>query len=338
MKLARSTVLALLAAISVFGGAGYSLNRQLTDGTDDAYVRGDVTPVSTKVAGLVAQVHVADNQEVRAGDILFTLDNRDYRARVDEARATIAERKSALFALDSKLELQATTIAQARASLRGASAEADRSSRELARVDVLRHEGWATKASGDEAIASSERALAGLAGAKAALLGSNAQVDVIESQRPQLLADISAAEAALHLALIDLESTIIRAPTDGRVAERQVLKGQYVSPGTPLIALVSRNVWVEANFKETDLRGMKIGEPVSITVDAEPGRSFEGVVESLSPASGAQFALLPPDNATGNFTRIVQRIPIRIGLRPRQMGVADLRPGMSARVRKGGDR
>lgn len=335
MTLSKSAVAALLLAVLIFAGTAYALvGAGNGKGTDNAYVRSDVTPVSTKVSGLIAEVLVADNQEVRAGDILFRIDDRDYRARVDQARAALTARRAAVASLDSSLALHRTAIGQARAAVRTAGAEADRSTRELARIEALRSEGWVTRARGDEAVASSEKALAGVAGAQAALSGAHDQVALVESQRPQLLADVEAAEAALRVAEIDLESTVVRAPADGRVAERQARKGQYVRPGTQLIALVSRKVWVVANFKETQLREMRAGERVTLTVDAVPGRLFEGQVESLSPASGAQFALLPPDNATGNFTRIVQRIPIRIMLRPGQTGIAELRPGMSARVRR----
>jgi membrane fusion protein (multidrug efflux system) len=335
VTLSRSAIIALIVAVLVFVGTGYALvGASPASGTDNAYVRADVTPVSTKVAGLVAEVRVADNQEVKAGDVLFRIDDRDYRARVDEAKATLAARRAAILSLDRSLALQRAAVDQAGAGVDGSSAEAARARRELARIAVLRSQGWVTRARGDEAEAASEKAVAEVAGARASLVASRRQIAVIEAQRPQLLADIDAAEAALRLAEIDLDSTIIRAPTDGRVAERQARKGQYVRPGTQLIALVARNVWIVANFKETELRGMRAGEPVSVVADALPGRTFAGAVESLSPASGAQFALLPPDNATGNFTRIVQRIPIKIALRLGQPGQAELRPGMSARVRR----
>jgi membrane fusion protein (multidrug efflux system) len=335
MTLSKSAIAALLLAVLIFAGTAYALvGAASARGTDNAYVRGDVTAVSSKVSGVIAEVRIADNQEVRAGDILFRLDDRDYRARVDQARAALSARRAAILRLDRSLELQQSAIGEARAAVRGAGAEAERSRRELTRIRVLRGEGWVTKSRSDEASASSEKALAGVAGAEAALDASHDQYDVISSQRQQLVADVEAARAELRLAKLDLESTIVRAPSNGRVAERQARKGQYVRPGTPLIALVSPNVWIVANFKETEIRGMRAGEPVSIVVDSQPGRVFAGRVDSLSPASGAQFALLPPDNATGNFTRIVQRIPIRIAVPPGQPGLEDLRPGMSARIRR----
>lgn len=336
MKLSKSAAGAVLVATLIFTGSAYALvAERTTQGTDNAYVRGDVTPISAKVGGYVAEVLVADNQPVRAGDILYRIDDADYRARVDQARAVLDARRSSIVNLDSRLALQHAAIAQAKASLRGVRAEEERSSSELVRISALRRDGWVTQARSEEAIAGSERATAGRAGAEAALAAAHQQVGVIESQRALLIADVHAAEAALRLAQIDLDSTIIRAPTDGRVAERQARKGQYVRPGTQLIALVSNDVWVVANFKETQLQHMRPGDAVSIIADAVPGRVFAGRVESLSPASGAQFALLPPDNATGNFTRIVQRIPIRIGLEPGQARQAELRPGMSVTVREG---
>ncbi|MET0531844.1 MAG: HlyD family secretion protein, partial [Microvirga sp.] len=158
------------------------------------------------------------------------------------------------------------------------------------------------------------------------------QMDVLESQRPQLHADIDAAAAALRLAEIELENTAIRSPSDGWVGERQARVGQYVRPGTLLLAIVPEDVWVVANFKETQIPDLHIGDSVSVAIDGIPGAGFRGRLESFSPASGAQFALLPPDNATGNFTRIVQRIPVKITLDPGQAGLENLRPGMSAVV------
>ena len=337
MTLSKSAILALITATIVFAGTAWMLvGAARASGTDNAYVRSDVTPVSARISGYVAEVLVTDNQEVRAGDILFRLDDRDYRARVDHARAALAARRSAIASLDSSLALQRTAIARAQATLQGAGAEAERARRDLARIDALRSDGWVTRARSDEAVADSRQAIAGVAEAEAALAGSHDELGLIESRRPQLLADIEAGEAALRQAEIDLESTIVRAPADGRVSERQARQGQYVRPGTQLISLVSRAVWIVANFKETELQGMRPGHQVSVIVDALPGRVFAGRVESFSPASGAQFALLPPDNATGNFTRIAQRIPVRIVLAPGQVGQAELRPGMSARVRRSG--
>ena len=321
MTLSKSAVVALAAALVIFAGAAYALvGAGRAPGTGNAYVRGDVTPVSTKVPGLVAEVRVTDNQEVRAGDILFRIDDRDYRARVDQARAELAARRAAVVRLDRSLALQHAAVAESAAGLAGARAEASLAGRELTRIATLRRDGWVTRARGDEAVAASAKADAAVGGAEAALTASRRQSGVVESQRPLLLADIDSAEAALRLAEIDLESTVVRAPADGRVAERQARKGQYVRPGTQLIALVSTDVWIVANFKETELRGMRVGEPVDVVADALPSRTFAGEVQSLSPASGAQFALIPPDNATGNFTRIVQRIPIRSRSGPARQG------------------
>lgn len=337
MNLTKTAIVALLTATIFFAGTAWILvGAAWASATDNAYVRGDVTPISARISGYVAEVLVTDNQEVRAGDVLFRLDDRDYRTRVDHARAQLAARRTAIAGLDRSLALQRSAIGRARAALQGADAEAERARADLARVDVLRSDGWVTRARSDEALADSRQAIAGVVGAEAAVAGSHNELTLIESRRPQLLAEIRAAEAVLRQAEIDLESTVVRAPADGRVSERQARRGQYVRPGTQLISLVSRDVWIVANFKETQLRRMRPGDPVSVVVDALPGHEFAGRIESLSPASGAQFALLPPDNATGNFTRIVQRIPIRIILAPGQPGQAELRPGMSARVRRGG--
>ncbi|QND68884.1 HlyD family secretion protein [Mesorhizobium loti] len=300
--------------------------------TDNAFVRGDVTPISPKVNGYIAEVAVGDNQAVKTGEVLFRIDDRDYRARVDQAAAELAMRRALLANLSSRLDLQSAVIEQALAALEGAVAEANRTARNFVRTQQLSKGGWASQSVSDEMEADNLRARAKSAEARANLAAARQQMYVIETQRPQLDADISAAVASLTLARIELASTAVYSPAEGWVGERQAKVGQYVRAGTLLAAVVPRNFWVVANFKETQIAALRIGDRIAVSVDAVPGTEFYGRVESLSPATGAQFALLPADNATGNFTRIVQRIPVKIALDLGQPSLDRLRPGMSAFV------
>lgn len=337
MKLFTASIGGLVIAAAVSATASVSLvpSRYLdwdATSTDNAYVRGDVTPLSPKIAGYVLEVAVKDNQQVRAGDILFRIDDADYKARLAQADATLQAKRAAVGNLDSRLELQRTAITQAQAALQGARADADRATKQFRRLTGLLKNAVVSRTNLDQAESDSLRADAKVAETEANLAAAQTQIIVLESQRPQLLADIDAAQAALQLAQIDLKSTVIRSPADGWVGERQARGGQYVKPGSVLIAFVAKSVWIVANFKETQLTALHVGEPVSVSIDGVPGVVFSGTVDSVSPASGAQFALLPPDNATGNFTRIAQRIPVRIALDPQQLELELLRPGMSATV------
>jgi membrane fusion protein (multidrug efflux system) len=301
--------------------------------TDNAYVRGDITQISPKVPGYVVDVRVRDNQSVKAGDILFKIDDRDYRAKVLQAQSAHAARRAAVGNLDAQIRLQRAVIGQADAGVAAASTEAARSSRDAMRGETLANDRLIAAAQYDQLVSSAATAASHVTEMQANAAAARQRISVLESQRPQLLADIHAAEAAVALAELDLESTVVRAPASGRVSERIARVGQYVRTGTQLIALVPREMWVVANFKETQLKGMRAGDDVEIVVDAVPGVTFRGRLDSLSPASGAQFALLPPDNATGNFTRVVQRVPVRIALRADDEQGARLLPGMSASVR-----
>jgi membrane fusion protein (multidrug efflux system) len=300
--------------------------------TDNAYVRGDVTPISPRVSGYITEVEVRDNQAVKAGDVLYRIDSRDYRARVSQAAAGVATQRALLANLTSRIHLQRAVIEQAFAALQGAEADAHRAARNFERTQQLNKGGWASQSIIDQTEADHLRTRAKIAEAQANLAAARQQMHVLETQHPQLEADIAAAAAALTLAEIELASTVVRSPADGWVGERQARVGQYVRAGTLLLALVPRNFWVVANFKETQIPALRIGDSVAISIDAIPGREFRGRLESLSPASGAQFALLPPDNATGNFTRIVQRIPVKIAFDAGQPDLDRLRPGMSAVV------
>ena len=339
MKLRTATIVGLLvagtataavAAIMLPGSVVQGWDRHYTD---NAYVRGDVTQISPKVSGHIVSVAVKDNQPVKAGDLLFQIDDRDFRARLMQANAVLAARQATIGNLEAQLELQGAAIHQAEAAVLEASAEAARSDRDSVRGRELAADQLIATSQLDQLESSAQVASSRVAEMRANLAASRQRIQVLESQRPQLHADIRAAEAAVALAELDVESTSVRAPVDGRVSERIARVGQYVKSGTPLIALVASDLWVVANFKETQLDGMRLGASVDIAVDAAPGVSFRGRLESFSPASGAQFALLAPDNATGNFTRIVQRVPARIALLDSNPHLGSLRPGMSATVR-----
>ena len=324
--------------------------------TDDAYVRGDLTPLSTKVAGIVRNVKVSDFQQVHKGDLLVELQDDDYKAQVTQARAAIAAAKAAIENNRRQRELQDARIERALAGIDQAKAEitAAQQAKEAVRADVVRTQDErrrqesllqthsTTQQKLEQAVADEGRFAAQLASreaeveqAKTLLRSNELAVEaerrakaVMESEELQLVANLHAKEASLTIAQVDLGYTKIQAPDDGTVGERQVRPGQLVSPGTQVISFVSRIKWVQANYRETQLTNVKVGDPAEIRVDAYPGRVVHGKVIEIAPASGSQFALLPPDNATGNFTKVVQRITVKIGLDDPSIATA-LRPGLS---------
>jgi membrane fusion protein, multidrug efflux system len=353
--------------------------------TDDAYVRADLTPLSTKVAGLVATVAVSDYQPVKAGDLLVQLRDDDFRAQVQQAEAGVAASEAALVnnqrqkelqdariveaeeairaaeaditAAEAGIEAAQSAIANARSGMDGAKAVAERARLERRRQEALIATESATRQKVQQVVADEERSRAQVASSEAevasamalkasreadlkkarAQLGIRAaqleaqkrQRAVLDSQELQLRADLDASRAKLALTRTDLDYTRIVAPENGIVGERKVLPGQLVSPGTQVISLVQSEPWVQANYKETQVRRMHAGDPAEIRVDAFPGVVLKGKVAQLSPASGSQFTLLPPDNATGNFTKIVQRFPVKIVLEHGQPAAERLRPGLS---------
>ena len=300
-----------------------------TQSTDDAYVRADVTPLSTKISGIVSVVAVEDYQQVKAGDLLVQIKDDDFRAQVEQAEAGVLAAQAALENNHRQKELQASKIAQAQANINAARADVERTRLERLREEALEKTGSSTHQKLEQAVADEERLRATLISRQAELDTQRRQVAVLDAQENQLKADMSAKEAAVKLARINLDYTRSVAPTDGIVGERKVRAGQLVSPGTQVISLVGQTVWVVANYKETQLRNVRAGDKADVIVDGVPGVVFTGRVETVSPASGSQFSLLPPDNATGNFTKIAQRIPVKIVLDPKQALTERLRPGMS---------
>ena len=300
-----------------------------TQTTDDAYLRADVTPLSTKAAGIVAQVATSDYQSVKAGDLLVQLRDDDFRAQVELAEASVSAAQAALEDLRKQRELQQSRIAEARASLAATAADVERSRLDRVREEELLKGQATTQQKLEHAVADAKRFRANQIGQQAELDSQRKQLAVLDAQEAQLQADLRAKEASLKIAQVNLDYTRIVAPTDGMLGERKVRPGQLVSAGTYVVSLVGTAVWVVANFKETQLANVRVGDRAEVRVDGVPGVVWSGRVDTISPATGSQFSLLPPDNATGNFTRIAQRLPVKIVLDPDQPRADRLRSGMS---------
>jgi membrane fusion protein, multidrug efflux system len=298
--------------------------------TDDAYVRADLIRLSSRVAGEVLTVAVQDFQRVKAGDLLVQIDPADYQADVAHAEAGVAGAQAALDNLANQVELQYATIAQGEAQRTSAEAQDVETREEKDRQDVLSKTDAGTRQKQEQAVAAYERAQADVRASRAVIAAERHQLEVLNGTKKQRAADLDAAKAALATAKLKLGYTRIVAPFDGVASEREVQPGDYVNIGTNLINVVPLpNVYVIANYKETQLTHVEPGQSVEITVDSFPNQTWHGRVERISPASGSQFALLPPDNATGNFTKVVQRIPLRIMFDKNQPLLDRLLPGMS---------
>jgi membrane fusion protein, multidrug efflux system len=356
-------IVLLMAAGLLFAIAGHWAaweGDRADQSTDDAYLRADVTPLSTRISGTVRKVSVGDYQTVAAGQALVELDDTDYQGNLDQAKAGLAasetsleDNQAAKRIQDAQIQVAEAGILQAQAAIDAAKAgvasatpPAERALTELRRQEALFNSKAATHQQLEMAT-SQEGQLRGaldvqradLARAQGALTTSQSQLEAAKRQREALdirdgvyRADITAKKAAIVVAQVNLAYTKITAPTSGHVGERHVLVGQLVTPGAHMIDLVQREVWVEANFKETQLTNIRVEAPTDVHIDTLPGRTFQGRVAEISPASGSQFALLPPDNATGNFTKVVQRVPVKIVLLPGQPDLDRLHPGFSAEV------
>jgi membrane fusion protein (multidrug efflux system) len=382
------TTILLMAVGIVFliaGNWNTWASERVAQETDDAYLRADLTPLSTKVAGLVAAVAVSDYQAVKSGDLLVQLRDDDFRAQVQQAEAGVAAGEDALINNRRQKELQDARIVQAEEGIRAAEADitaaeagieaaqsvivnahsgidatkadVERTLSERRRQEALIATESATRQKLEQVVADEQRFRAQLASREADLSTATAQLAsrqadlarararlgstkaeleaqkrqraVLDSSELLLHADLNSKRASLSLARTNLGYTRIVAPEGGIVSERRVRTGQLVSPGTQVISLVQSDVWVQANYKETQVRRLRAGDPAEIRVDAFPGVIFRGKVDHVAPASGSQFALLPPDNATGNFTKIVQRVPVKIVLDASQANAERLRPGLS---------
>jgi membrane fusion protein (multidrug efflux system) len=334
MKKPVAVVAALICAVGGWAAYSWATDWRWVESTDDAYVEGEITPIAPRVSGHVVELHAEDNRPLDAGALLVRIDDRDYRARVEAAAADLAARRGALVEIDHRIAVQETQISQSGASVAAARAELERARADHDRTTRLVRDDFVSRQRFDSTRADAAKAEASLAGSGAQAQGARRQLSVLLSERAVAIAQIEAAKAALDLAQVDLDSTVIRAPVRGVVGNRAVREGAYVRPGQALLSLVPlESVWIDANFKETQLGRIRPGQRARIHVDAFPDADVDGVVDSFAPASGARFSLLPAENATGNFTKVVQRVPVRIRLPADNALAGRLRPGLSVVVR-----
>ncbi|NLS16331.1 HlyD family secretion protein [Rhizobium sp. P40RR-XXII] len=320
----------VIIAAAGYYGHDYWQNGRFEVSTDDAYVQADNSSIAPKISGYLAEVLVKDNETVKAGQPLAHIDDRDFRAALDQAKADVAAAQATIQAEQASLDIQQSTIAAARATL-----DVDKANETFAEQNNKRYASLASN--GYAAVQTAQQAASQIAAAQAAIVrdtatleGAIKQVELLKAQIAQATAALQKSEAVQHQAELNLSYTTIVAPVDGTIGNRTLRIGQYVQAGTQLMSLVPTDqAYVVANYKETQLTNVHAGQPVDIEVDMFPGKTFHGHVDSLAPASGQEFALLPPDNATGNFTKVVQRIPVRIALDTQTMTSGELRPGMS---------
>lgn len=330
----KRAVLALAAALGVAATADfghyYVVTGRYLETTDDAYIKADSTIIAPKVSGYIAQVLVNDNQAVTAGQLLAKIDDRDFRAALSQAQADVAAADAAVRNLEAQIALQQPIIEQGTADVAAAEANLKFAREEQARYDGLMKTGSGTVQRAQQTDAALRASNAQLQHARSGLLAAERKVDVLTTQQAQAVAQRDRARAAEEQAALNLSYTAVSAPVDGTVGARSLRVGQFVQAGTQLMAVVPLDaVYVVANFKETQLTHVRNGQPVELTIDGFHSTRLRGHVDSLSPASGLEFALLPPDNATGNFTKIVQRVPVKIVLDDHNLKGL-LRPGMSA--------
>lgn len=330
----RSALLILLILIPVATGIGYwLLERQHYETTDDAYLQSNIVLISPRVQGYVTQIAINDNQAVKQNDVLVTIDDRDYQARVAQAEADVRAEMAHIERLRAMKASQQAHIETAGANIAAVQAKREQIQKDLQRYNNLIDRGSASRQSLDKVQSEFKQAAAELRGSKAASSAEYSQLATIDIEIGETQAHLDNAQAQLTLAKIDLEHTQVKAPVDGIIGNRGVQLGQLVRPGVALASLVQNSkIWVKANFKETQLEHMRLGQPVAIKVDAYPELELTGIVDSFSPASGSEFSILPEENATGNFTKIVRRVPVKIVFDASE-NVQLLRPGLSAEVK-----
>jgi membrane fusion protein, multidrug efflux system len=330
----RRSALGLAIVLGVAGAAdfgyGYLTTGRYLESTDDAYVKADSTIIAPKVSGYIADVLVGDNEPVKAGQLLARIDDRDFRAALAQAHADVDAAAATVHNLDAQIALQQPVIEQETAGIAAAEASLQFAQEERARYDDLMKSGSGTIQRAQQTDAALREKTAQLQRGKSALSAAQKKVDVLVTERARTVAQADHARAVEQQAALNLSYTGIAAPVDGTVGARTLRVGQYVGAGTQLMAVVPLDaVYVVANFKETQLTNVRSGQPVELRIDGFRKVKLKGHVDSLSPASGLEFALLPPDNATGNFTKIVQRVPVKIVLDDHKLAGL-LRPGMSA--------
>ncbi|MXQ12554.1 HlyD family secretion protein [Microvirga makkahensis] len=334
----RKKLIAAAVLLSALAFGGYEGFHWWTQGrfmvsTDDAYVQADITILSAKISGYVSSVAVANNQSVKTGDLIAKIDDGDYRFALQSAKDKLATQESAIERIGRQIEAGRASVTQSEAQIAAAEAEFERARSDYARQQQLARSDYTSRASLENAKATRDRAEANVKSAQAALAAAKANVEVLAAQQNEARRVAAELQTAVAKAERDLSFAEIRAPVDGVIGNKAVEVGTFVQPGTRLAALVPlTSVHVDANFKETQIASLKVGQKVKIEVDAFPDADIVGTVESVSPASGAVFSLLPPENATGNFTKIVQRVPVRVAVSPEVAQQGLLRPGLSVVV------
>ncbi|MDI9220099.1 HlyD family secretion protein [Pantoea sp. EA-12] len=323
-----SALLIVLLAMAFFVWSSMTGNDHRTD---DAYVNADYTLVAPKVSGYVASVNVLDNQQVKAGELLATLDDRDYRVALETAQANLQVSEAKRLSSQAQLEQQQSTIDEAKATLAASQASSQYAGQSAARYNQLYKSGTIAADEQQKASSTQRSASAAVRQSEAALAAAIKQVGVLQAAVRQAEADVTAAQASVDQAKLNLSYTRIVAPVDGMVGQRSVRLGAYVSAGTRLLAVVPlQQTYITANYLETQLADVQPGQKAVVKVDALPGKRFTGHVDSIAPATGATFSAISPDNATGNYTKVVQRLPVKIVLDANQPDLAQLRVGMSA--------
>ena len=333
----RELAIAGLALAITLGGIGYGRYwwnvGRFIESTDDAYAGGNVTPVAPHVAGFVSEILVTDNQRVQAGQLLVRLDDRDFRAAFDHAQAVAHQRQAALAGLEAKYVLQQATIKQAEADLNAKAARAAFANQDAVRYRDLAATTYGTRQNAERASAAEQEMQAATQSGQAALVAARQQLTVLDAEIDGARASVAQAKADLETARLNLGYTEICSPIDGYVGNRAAQVGAYVANGAYLLSVIpAHGLWVDANFKEDQLADMRPGQSATVVADVLPGKVFHGHVQSLAPGTGAVFSVIPPENATGNFTKIVQRVPVRIGLDDGAASLGELRPGLSTTV------
>jgi membrane fusion protein (multidrug efflux system) len=333
----KHLALAGLALAIALGGIGYGRYwwnvGRFIESTDDAYAGGNVTAVSPHVAGFVSQILVTDNQHVQAGQLLIRLDGRDFQAALDHAQAVAGKEQAALAGLEAKYVMQQAMISKAQADLSVKAAHATFAGADAVRYRDLALTTFGTRQNAERATAADEEAQSDIKSAQAGLAAARQQLTVLDAEIAAARAGVAQANADLETARLNLGYTEIRSPIDGYVGNRAAQVGAYVANGAYLLSVIpAQGLWVDANFKEDQLAHMRQGQPARVVADVLPGKTFQGHVESLAPGTGAIFSVIPPENATGNFTKIVQRVPVRIALDDGAASLGELRPGLSMTV------
>ncbi|HTH96479.1 MAG TPA: HlyD family secretion protein [Stellaceae bacterium] len=324
----------IIVAVGIIAyGIEWWVHGRFVQDTDDAYLRADTVAVAPKVSGYVEDVYVRDNQKVAAGQPLVRIDARNYQASLALQEASLDVRRAEIDAADRQIDQQRAGLSQSEANLAGAEANAAYAEHEAVRYARLATQGVETQEKAANARNQRDQAVASAKADAAAVTLAKRQIATLEAQRQQSVAQLSAAEAQVKSAQIDVDDTLLRAPIAGRIGDKSVQIGQFVQPGTRLMSVVPvQAIYLVANFKETQLAGMKVGQKADVRIDALGGRHLDAVIDSFAPGTGAEFALLPPENATGNFTKIVQRVPVRLHLIVPDDLAGRLVPGLSATV------